>query len=73
LPPPEPEPEPEPVPHPEPLPEALQAAPDVFGCYLIAGPGRSRHTVRAHLGDARSLLNRAATTTAHRSCPLVTD
>ncbi len=58
-----PPPEPEPEPHLGPLPEALQAAPDAFGCYLIAGRGRSRHTVRAYLGDARSLLDHAATTT----------
>ena len=42
----------------------LQAALDTFGCYLIAGRGRSHpHEVRAYLGDARSLLDHAATTT----------
>jgi hypothetical protein len=40
---------------PEPLPEALPAAPDAFGCSLIAERCRSRHTARAYLGDARSL------------------
>jgi len=39
------------------------ATSDAFGCHLIAERGRSRHTVRAYLGDAWSLLDHAAATT----------
>src|SRR5215469_13459308 len=52
------------VPAPEPgrgpLPERMQAALDGFGRHLAAERGLSPHTVRAYLGDARSLLEHAA-------------
>ena len=42
------------------LPERMQAALDEFGRHLAAERGLSRHTVRAYLGDVRSLLEHAA-------------
>jgi len=44
----------------EPLPERMQAALDGFGRHLAAERGLSPHTVRAYLGDVRSLLAHAA-------------
>jgi integrase/recombinase XerC len=44
----------------EPLPERMQAALDGFGRHLAAERGLSPHTVRAYLGDVRSLLEHAA-------------
>jgi integrase/recombinase XerC len=38
----------------------MQAALDGFGCHLAAERGLSPHTVRAYLGDVRSLLEHAA-------------
>jgi len=43
-----------------PLPKRLQAALDGFGRHLAAERSLSRHTVRAYLGDVRSLLEHAA-------------
>jgi site-specific recombinase XerD len=51
---------PVPGPGPEPLPECLQAALDGFGRHLASERGLSPHTVRAYLGDVRSLLEHAA-------------
>jgi integrase/recombinase XerC len=45
---------------PVPLPKRLQATLDEFGRHLAAERGLSRHTVRAYLGDVRSLLEHAA-------------
>ena len=42
------------------LPERMQAALDGFGRHLAAERGLSPHTVRAYLGDVRSLLEHAA-------------
>src|SRR6516165_2487017 len=53
-----PVPETEPVPGP--LPERMQTALDGFGRHLAAERGLSPHTVRAYLGDVRSLLAHAA-------------
>jgi integrase/recombinase XerC len=50
---------PAPQPRPAPLPERMQAALDGFGRHLAAERGLSPHTVRAYLGDARSLLEHA--------------
>jgi integrase/recombinase XerC len=50
----------EPEPGPIPLPERMQAALDGFGRHLTAERGLSPHTVRAYLGDVRSLLEHAA-------------
>jgi integrase/recombinase XerC len=47
-------------PGPAPLPEQLQAALDGFGRHLAAERGLSPHTVRAYIGDVRSLLEHAA-------------
>src|SRR5215813_2054255 len=49
-----------PEPGPTPLPERMQAALDGFGRHLAAERGLSPHTVRAYLGDVRSLLEHAA-------------
>jgi site-specific recombinase XerD len=49
-----------PEPGPDPLPERMQAALDGFGRHLAAERGLSPHTVRAYLGDVRSLLEHAA-------------
>jgi integrase/recombinase XerC len=49
-----------PAPGPVPLPERMQAALDGFGRHLAAERGLSPHTVRAYLGDVRSLLEHAA-------------
>src|SRR5215472_11010825 len=49
-----------PEPGPTPLPEPMQAALDGFGRHLAAERGLSPHTVRAYLGDVRSLLEHAA-------------
>src|SRR6266576_931626 len=58
---PEPAPLPEPVPPgPAPLPESMQAALDRFERHLGAERGLSPHTVRAYIGDVRSLLEHAA-------------
>ena len=43
-----------------PLPKCLQAALDGFGRHLAAERNLSRHTVRAYLGDVRSMLEHAA-------------
>jgi len=53
-----PVPETEPVPGP--MPERMQTALDGFGRHLAAERGLSPHTVRAYLGDVRSLLAHAA-------------
>ncbi len=45
---------------PVPLPDRLQALLDAFGRHLEAERGLSGHTVRAYLGDVRSLLEHAA-------------
>jgi len=42
------------------LPERMQGALDGFGRHLAAERGLSPHTVRAYLGDVRSLLEHAA-------------
>lgn len=42
------------------LPEHMQAALDGFGRHLAAERGLSPHTVRAYLGDVRSLLEHAS-------------
>ena len=55
-----PAPEPGRGPVPDPLPERMQAALDGFGRHLAAERGLSPHTVRAYLGDVRSLLEHAA-------------
>ena len=55
-----PAPEPGSRPVPDPLPERMQAALDGFGRHLAAERGLSPHTVRAYLGDIRSLLEHAA-------------
>ncbi len=47
-------------PEPAPLPEPLGAALEAFGRHLAAERGLSPHTVRAYLGDVRSLLEHAA-------------
>ncbi len=49
-----------PLPGPAPLPERMQAALDGFERHLRAERGLSPHTVRAYLGDVRSLLEHAA-------------
>ena len=49
-----------PEPGPVPLPERMQAALDGFARHLAVERGLSPHTVRAYLGDVRSLLERAA-------------
>jgi integrase/recombinase XerC len=49
-----------PGPEPAPLPEPLGAALEAFGRHLAAERGLSPHTVRAYLGDVRSLLAHAA-------------
>ncbi|HXZ73367.1 MAG TPA: tyrosine-type recombinase/integrase [Streptosporangiaceae bacterium] len=49
-----------PGPGPIPLPERMRAALDGFGRHLAAERGLSPHTVRAYLGDVRSLLEHAA-------------
>src|SRR6266516_2278456 len=64
--PPEPAPTPEPAPPeptspgPTPLPDNMQAALDGFERHLAAERGLSPHTVRAYIGDVRSLLEHAA-------------
>jgi integrase/recombinase XerC len=55
-----PAPEPGRGPVPDALPERLQAVLDGFGRHLAAERGLSPHTVRAYLGDVRSLLEHAA-------------
>src|SRR5437016_5152151 len=58
---PEPAPLPEPAPPgPAPLPESMQAALAGFERHLGAERGLSPHTVRAYIGDVRSLLEHAA-------------
>jgi integrase/recombinase XerC len=44
----------------DPLPDPLSAALDAFRRHLAAERGTSPHTVRAYLGDTRSLLEHAA-------------
>src|SRR5215831_1819249 len=45
---------------PTPLPERMQAALDGFERHLAAERGLSPHTVRAYVGDVRSMLEHAA-------------
>jgi integrase/recombinase XerC len=47
-------------PEPVPLPGALDSALEAFRCHIEAERGLSRHTVRAYVGDLRSLLEYAA-------------
>jgi integrase/recombinase XerC len=49
-----------PSPEPAPLPPRLGSAMDAFGRHISAERGLSPHTVRAYLGDVRSLLEHAA-------------
>jgi integrase/recombinase XerC len=47
-------------PEPVPLPGALGSALEAFRCHIEAERSLSRHTVRAYVGDLRSLLEHAA-------------
>ena len=47
-------------PEPVPLPGALDSALEAFRCHIEAERSLSRHTVRAYVGDLRSLLEYAA-------------